>query len=135
MQQFATGMRHPLHRAVTGDLGILEFSNLPFEPKRIYWLSRVQDGQSRGHHAHRELRQFFVVIEGSVDVILSDGHSEDLYTLRADGYGILLAPGLWRELKNFSLGAVLLVVCDQPFEEGDYIRDFDEYLQWVKDHE
>lgn len=135
MQQFATIFPHSLRRAENGDLGVIEFLDLPFEPKRIYWLTGVQGGQSRGHHAHKELKQFFVVIEGSVDVILSDGNRESFYTLRADGFGILLAPGLWREIKNFSESAILLVICDQPYIEDDYIREFDEYLNWTKNHE
>lgn len=135
MQQFASVIPHSLRRAKNGDLGVIEFTDLPFEPKRIYWLNGVQSGQSRGHHAHKELRQYFVVIEGSVDIILSDGNIESFYTLRADGNGILLAPGLWREIKNFSENAVLLVICDQPYTEGDYIREFDEYLYWTKNYE
>jgi dTDP-4-dehydrorhamnose 3,5-epimerase-like enzyme len=135
MQQFASVIPHSLRRAENGDLGVIEFTDLPFEPKRIYWLNGVQGGQSRGHHAHKELRQFFVVIEGSVDIMLSDGNTEAFYNLTADGYGILLASGLWREIKNFSENAVLLVICDQPYSEDDYIREFDEYLTWTKNHE
>lgn len=135
MQQFVSVIPHSLRRTEKGNLGVIEFMDLPFEPKRIYWLNGVQAGLSRGHHAHKKLRQFFVVLEGSVDIKLSDGYCEDLYTLKADGHGILLAQGLWREIMNFSENAVLLVICDQPYKEEDYIREFDEYLNWTKDNE
>lgn len=132
MPQFASNVPYSLRKTENGDLGVVEFADLPFEPKRIYWLTDVDDHKSRGHHAHKKLRQYFVVVKGSVDIFLTDGLEEFSTTLQADGNSILLAPGLWREIKNFSANAVLLVICDQPYSEDDYIRDFDQFLDWKK---
>lgn len=130
MSQFASIVPHSLWKTETGDLGVVEFANLPFEPKRIYWLTGVGDDKSRGHHAHKNLRQYFVAIKGTVEIFLSDGVEEFVTTLHADGKAILLTPGLWREVKNFSADAVLLVICDQAYSEDDYIRDFNQFLDW-----
>jgi dTDP-4-dehydrorhamnose 3,5-epimerase-like enzyme len=135
MQEFASILPHSLWKVENGRLGIIEFADLPFEPKRIYWLTGVEEGKSRGLHAHKELRQLFIVIEGSVDIRLNDGTGEFVYTLGVDGNGFLLAPGLWREITNFSKHAVLLVICDRPYSEEDYIRDYDQYLLWKKSDE
>lgn len=132
MPQFASIIPYSLRKMENGDLGVVEFAELPFEPKRIYWLTGVDDYKSRGHHAHKKLRQYFVVVKGSVDVFLTDGFEEFSTTLHADGNAILLASGLWREIRNFSDDAVLLVVCDQPYSEDDYIRDFNQFLDWKK---
>ena len=132
MSQFASFVPHSLRKTENGDLGVIEFASLPFEPKRIYWLTGVDDDKSRGHHAHKNLRQYFVVIKGTVDIFLTDGVGEFSTTLHADGNAMLLAPGLWREIKNFSANAVLLVICDQPYSEKDYIRDFSQFLDWKK---
>lgn len=132
MPQFASNVPYSLRKTENGDLGVVEFADLPFEPKRIYWLTGVDDHKSRGYHAHKKLRQYFVVVKGSVDIFLTDGLEEFSTTLQADGNSILLAPGLWREIKNFSVNAVLLVICDQPYSEDDYIRDFDQFLDWKK---
>ena len=130
MQQFGSIVPHSLQKAENGVLGVVEFADLPFEPKRIYWLTSVEADKTRGHHSHKTLRQFFVVLKGSLDISLNDGKKEFSYALGADGNGLLLEPGLWREIRNFSDNSVLLVICDQPYSEDDYIRDFDEYLSW-----
>jgi dTDP-4-dehydrorhamnose 3,5-epimerase-like enzyme len=135
MQDFASILPHSMREVENGHLGILEFADLPFVPKRIYWLTGVELGKTRGLHAHKELRQFFIALQGSVDIRLNDGTSDSFYTLRADGNGLLLAPGIWRELTNFSHNAALLVVCDRPYSEEDYIRDYDQYLLWKIIHE
>lgn len=132
MPQFASIVPHSLQKTENGDLGVVEFAELPFEPQRIYWLTGVDDYKSRGHHAHKKLRQYFVVVKGSVDIFLSDGVEDFSTTLQADGNALLLAPGLWREIKNFSTNAVLLVICDRPYSEDDYIRDFNQFLDWKK---
>ena len=132
MSQFASFVPHSLRKTENGDLGVVEFADLPFEPKRIYWLTSVDDYKSRGHHAHKILKQYFVAVKGSVDIFLTDGSEEISTTLHADGNALLLAPGLWREIKNFSVNAVLLVICDQPYSEDDYIRDYNQFIDWKK---
>ena len=135
MQEFASILQHSMRKVENGYLGILEFTDLPFEPKRVYWLTGVEEGKSRGLHAHKDLRQFFVALQGNVDIRLNDGTSDSFYTLRADGDGLLLEPGIWRELTNFSNNAALLVVCDRPYSEDDYIRNYEHYVLWKKSDE
>jgi dTDP-4-dehydrorhamnose 3,5-epimerase-like enzyme len=135
MEQFAEIVNYSQKKLDSGDLGVLEFQNLPFEPKRIYWLTKVISNQSRGNHAHKTLRQYFIVMQGKVEIELSNGNNSVTHTLSDDGQGLLISPGLWRNLRNFSNNAVVLVVCDQRYNEDDYIRDFETYLNWVQNNE
>ena len=132
MQQFASFLPHGLKTNDLGDLGVIEFADLPFVPKRIYWIRDVGPSKSRGHHAHKKLRQYLVALQGSVEINLKLGSEEISLELQSDGNGLLLKTGVWRELRNFSSDAVLLVVCDQPYSEEDYIRNYEDYLEWFK---
>lgn len=114
-----------------GNLSVIEKDVLPFEMKRVYYLYDVPSGAERGGHAHKELTQFLVALSGSFDVILNDGKEEKIVTLNKPFEGLLIANGIWRELKNFSSGAVCLVVASAVFEEADYIRDFEEFKKSV----
>jgi dTDP-4-dehydrorhamnose 3,5-epimerase-like enzyme len=116
--------------ANTGFLGILEGSDIPFEPKRVYWLRNVPAGVTRGNHAHKLLEQLFIPISGSVQVTLHDGVQETKINLTAGDQYLYLKPGLWREISNFSLGASLLVLASKLYDESDYIRDWNEFLIW-----
>lgn len=111
-----------------GNLSVIEKEVVPFEIKRVYYLYDVPAGAERGGHAHIKLQQFLVALSGSFDVILNDGKVEKTVTLNKPFEGLLITNGIWRELKNFSSGAVCLVVASDVFEEADYIRDFDEFL-------
>ena len=111
-----------------GNLSVIENDVLPFEIKRVYYLYDVPAGAERGGHAHKKLQQFLVALSGSFDVILNDGKEEKIVTLNKPFEGLLITNGIWRELKNFSSGAVCLVVASDVFLEEDYIRDFDEFL-------
>lgn len=135
MGQFAEILKYSQKSLGAGELGILELQVLPFEPKRIYWLSHVTPEKSRGHHAHKTLRQYFIVLQGSVEIELSNGIKVVTYSLSSNGEGLLIRPGLWRELRNFSNDAVILVVCDQTYNETDYIRDFQAYINWMQNSE
>ena len=88
----------------------------------------VPAGAERGGHSHKEQKEFLIALSGSFDVILNDGKVEKLVTLNKPFEGLLITNGIWRELKNFSSGAVCLVVATDVFEEADYIRDFDDFL-------
>ena len=101
--------------------------NAPFEIKRVYYLYDVPAGAERGGHAHKILQQFLVAISGSFDVILNDGKIETKVTLNKPYEGLLIKNKTWRELKNFSSGAVCLVLASEVFREDDYIRDFDDF--------
>lgn len=111
-----------------GNLSVIEHNVIPFEIKRVYYLYDVPSGAERGGHSHREQHEFLVALSGSFDVILNDGNHQKTVTLNKPFEGLLITNGIWRELKNFSSGAVCLVVASDVFEEADYIREFDEFL-------
>ena len=111
-----------------GNLSVIEKEVVPFEIKRVYYLYDVPAGAERGGHAHKKLQQFLVALSGSFDVILNDGKEEKIVTLNKPFEGLLITNGIWRELKNFSSGAVCLVVASDVFSEADYIREFEDFL-------
>lgn len=111
-----------------GNLSVIEKEVVPFEIKRVYYLYDVPAGAERGGHSHKEQQEFLIALSGSFDVILNDGKVEKSVTLNKPFEGLLITNGIWRELKNFSSGAVCLVVASDVFSEADYIRDFNEFL-------
>lgn len=112
-----------------GNLSVIENDVIPFEMKRVYYLYDVPSGAERGGHSHKQQYEFLVALSGSFDVILHDGQHEKVVTLNKPFEGLLISNGIWRELKNFSSGAVCLVIASAVFEEDDYIRTFDDFLQ------
>lgn len=113
-----------------GKLMSIEFNDLPFEPKRLYWIHSVPKGESRGNHAHKKLSQIFWLVSGSVKVEISNESYKELITLKKDNDFLLVNPGLWRSLFDFSNDAVLMVLADHPFDRGDYIHDWKEFINW-----
>ncbi len=114
---------------VRGNLSVIENGILPFEIKRVYYLYDVPAGAERGGHSHIEQNEFLIALSGSFDVILNDGETEAIVTLNKPFEGLLIKNGIWRELKNFSSGAVCLVIASDVFKEEDYIRDFNQFLK------
>lgn len=114
-----------------GNIGVLENGRVPFDIKRVYYLYDVPSDSERGGHAHINLYQFLIAISGSFDVHLNNGNSEQIITLNKPDKGILIKPGIWRELRNFSGGSVCLVLASEVFEESDYIRDFKDFQLFV----
>ena len=114
---------------VRGNLSVIENGILPFEIKRVYYLYDVPAGAERGGHSHIEQNEFLIALSGSFDVILNDGETEATITLNKPFEGLLIKNGIWRELKNFSSGAVCLVIASDVFKEEDYIRDFNQFLK------
>ena len=110
-----------------GNLAVLENSKLPFEIKRVYYLYDVPSGSRRGGHAHKGLLQLIVPLSGSFELVLIDGISEQTVLLPYPTRGVLIPTMTWRELRNFSAGAVCLVLASQEFDEEDYIRDWEEF--------
>ena len=111
-----------------GNLSVIENGTIPFEIKRVYYLYDVPSGAYRGGHAHENLQQFLIPLSGSFDVILKDGIQEErVVTLNKPDKGLLIVPGIWRELSNFSSGAVCLVLASTMFDEADYIRNYTEF--------
>lgn len=110
-----------------GTIAVIEKEVIPFDAKRVYYLYDVPSDATRGGHAHKELYQFLIAISGSFDVILHDGTIQKKVTLNKPNKGLLIKPGIWRELENFSSGAVCLVIASEVFNEDDYIRDFEKF--------
>ncbi|WP_264529404.1 sugar 3,4-ketoisomerase [Flavobacterium sp. N502540] len=111
-----------------GNLSVIEKDIIPFEIKRVYYVYDIPSGSERGGHSHKDLQEFLVALSGSFDVILNDGISEKTIVLNKPNIGLLIPAGIWRELRNFSSGAVCLVVASEVYLEDDYIRDFDEFM-------
>ena len=113
-----------------GNLSVIEGDCVPFDIKRVYYLYDVPSGAFRGGHAHKKLYQFLVALSGSFDVRLKDGANEKIVTLNKPNKGLLIVPGIWRELENFSSGAVCLVLASEQFEEADYIRNYETFKSY-----
>jgi hypothetical protein len=105
---------------------------VPFHVKRVYYLYDVPGGESRGGHAHKELQQFIVAASGSFDVTLDDGELKRTFTINRPYRGLLVVPGIWRELDNFSSGSVCLVLASSEYSADDYIRDYNEFKEYKK---
>ena len=116
------------HQHDKGNISVIENgSTVPFDVKRVYYLYDVPGGESRGGHAHKELRQLIVAASGSFNVTLDDGNVKRTFTLNRPYQGLLVVPGIWRELDNFSSGAVCLVLASMVYKVEDYIRDYEQF--------
>lgn len=104
--------------------------DLPFDVRRVYYLYDVPSGSDRGGHAHKSLYQLIVAASGSFDVILDDGRYKKIIQLNRPNFGLLVVPGIWREIVNFSSGAICLVLASSKYEELDYIRDYIEFTKF-----
>ena len=113
-----------------GNLSVIEKDIVPFQIQRVYYLYDVPSDSSRGGHAHKKLYQFLIALSGSFDVILDDGKHKKTVTLNKPDKGLLIVPGIWRELNNFSSGSVCLVVASEVFLEEDYIRKYKEFISY-----
>lgn len=106
--------------------------DVPFNIKRIYYLYGVPGGEDRGGHLHKDLYQIIVSVSGSFDVTIDDSYNRKTFTLNRPYQALLLKPGIWRELNNFSSGAVTLVLASDYYNEDDYIRDYDEFALYAQ---
>ena len=121
------------HSDRKGNLTVVENgSTLPFDVKRVYYLYDVPGGESRGAHAHRNLEQLIVAASGSFTVTLDDGKNKRSFFLNRPYQGLYVKPGLWRDLGDFSSGAVTMVLASEVYEADDYIRDYDEFIEFRK---
>lgn len=117
-----------------GNLTFIEGErHVPFQIRRVYYLYDVPSGAERGGHAHRELEQLIVALSGSFDVLLDDGVKSARYRLDRPYFGLYVCPMIWRELANFSSGAVCLVLASNLYDEADYYRDYQEFRKAVND--
>lgn len=119
-----------------GNLTVVEGGeNIPFSVSRIYYLYDIPGGETRGGHAHKQLYQFIVAASGSFGVLLDDGNNKKVVTLNRPDYGLLVVPGIWRELLEFSSGAICLVLASHKYDESDYIREYDDFIAYRKTEE
>ena len=126
--------KYPRHQILDsrGCLEFIEFdSSFPFTPKRVYFLSDVPSGQNRGLHAHKELEQVIVCLQGSLDFKVNDSRSQEVFHLSSDSDGYYIPPGVWRELRNFAKNTVVMVIASKHFDEDDYIYDLDQFNVWA----
>lgn len=121
------------HSDRKGNLTVVENgSTLPFDVKRVYYIYDVPGGENRGAHAHKELSQLIVAASGSFTVTLDDGKSKRSFFLNRPYQGLYIKPGLWRDLVDFSSGAVAMVLASDVYKKEDYIRDYSEFVEFRK---
>ncbi|MGN0213614.1 MAG: sugar 3,4-ketoisomerase [Muribaculaceae bacterium] len=112
-----------------GNLSVVEnMKDIPFEVHRVYWTYDVPSGEERGGHSHKQCRTMLIAVSGSFDVLLDDGTDQCTITLNRPYIGLIIEPGIWRVLNNFASGSVCLSLASDLFDEGDYIRDYEEFL-------
>lgn len=115
-----------------GNLTVAEqMLNVPFDIKRVYWVYDIPAGENRGGHAHKQCRELIIAASGSFTVTVDDGRGKRTFLMNHPYQGLLVETDVWRTLDDFSSGAVCLVLASELFEEEDYIRDYDDYLEYL----
>ncbi len=116
-----------------GNLTVAEqLKNVPFEIKRVYWVYDVPGGECRGGHSHKECKEFIIAVSGSFTVTLDDGKNKHTFLLNHPYQGLFVDTDTWRTLDDFSSGAVCLVLASELYEEEDYIREYEDFLEYIK---
>lgn len=124
------------HGDARGQLVALEeFKDIPFRIRRVYYMYDTRDGVTRGKHAHKSLQQILVCIHGSCKILLDNGKEKKIVPLEKPYEGLYVSNVMWREMYDFSSDAVLMVLASEPYDEGDYIRDYDEFLSFVRQND
>lgn len=106
--------------------------HVPFDIKRVYYLYDVPGGSERGAHGHRDLQQFIIAMSGSFNITLDDGRNKRNFHMNRSYYGLYVPPMMWREIDNFSSGAVCMVLASDYYDEEDYFRDYEKFIEAVK---
>lgn len=104
--------------------------SVPFAVRRVYYIFGTKEGVERGFHAHKALNQVAVAVTGSCEMVLDDGESETIVLMDSSEKGVLIEPKVWHFMRNFSPDCVLLVLADQHYDEADYIRDYEQFIEW-----
>jgi hypothetical protein len=119
---------------VRGNLSVIEGGNhVPFKIERVYYIYDVPSGSVRAGHAHKALRQLFLALSGSFTLHLEDGLNNESLTLNRPHRGLLVEPGVWRVIDNFSGGGVCMVLASLPYDETDYLRSYEEFASYAKE--
>jgi dTDP-4-dehydrorhamnose 3,5-epimerase-like enzyme len=122
------------HHGATGNITVVENGKtVDFDTKRVFFIYDIPGGVTRGAHAHKTLRELIIAATGSFEVRVFDGEREKSFLLNHPSKALLLPNGVWEELKNFSSGAIALVLASTPYNPDDYYRDFDEFLKHKKE--
>ena len=117
-----------------GNLTVAQsFTDVPFDIKRVYWVYDVPGGECRGGHAHKLCKEVLIALSGSFHVTVDNGEERKTVLLNHPYQGLFIDTDVWRNLDDFSSGAVCLVLASEPFDEDDYIRDYDDFLHYVED--
>lgn len=125
----------PPHHDVRGNLSVIEGGvHIPFDIKRVYYLYDVPGGSARAGHGHIELQQLFVAMSGSFDVIVDDGFERKKFQLNRSYYGLYVPGMMWREVENFSSGAVCVVLASTLYDPKDYYHDYQEFVAAANNH-
>jgi len=123
----------PSFEGDSGNLSAIEFNNLPFEVKRIFYITKVPKGFERGFHAHKNTQQFLVCLQGSCDVYLEYKKESEIIKLEKNSEGILIGKE-WHIMKNFSDDCILLVLANSHYDEKDYIRNYEDFLKYSNEN-
>lgn len=115
-----------------GNLTFVEANrHIPFDIKRVYYLYDVPGGSERAGHGHKQLQQLFIAMSGSFDLLIDDGHEKKKYHMNRSYYGLYVCPMIWRDLDNFSSGAVCMVLASDYYDESDYYRKYQDFIEAV----
>lgn len=128
-------IKKSFHRrgGTAGSLSFLEGSrDVPFAIQRVYYIYDVAPGERRGFHAHKKLEQYLICVHGNCKILLDNGKERETVLLSDPNEGLYVGAGLWREMYDFSDGAVLLVLASAYYTETDYIRDYQSFLDYVR---
>ena len=122
----------PIKNDVRGNLSFIESHNhIPFEIKRVYYLYDVPKNQSRAGHAHKALNQLLICLNGEVQILIDDGKNKRIINLNKPYQGLLLLPGIWREIKFIEEKSICLCLADRVYEESDYFRKYEDFKKFV----
>ena len=123
------------HSKRKGNISVVENNiTIPFDVKRVYYIYDVPGGEYRGGHAHKELKQLIIAASGSFDVVIDDGRIKRTISLNRPYIGLVIVPGIWREINNFSSGSVCLVLASEAYCKEDYISDYDSFKKYKVFH-
>ena len=109
-----------------------QLKNIPFDIRRVYYMYDTKPGVTRGYHAHKTLKQILICVKGSCKIRLDDGVNKETIPLSDPSIGLYLESNIWREMYDFSEDAVLMVLASEVYDETDYIRDYEEFIEYVK---
>lgn len=124
----ATIIQLPKNGDRRGNLSVIEqMDRIPFKIERAFWIYDVPGGEFRGGHAYREAEEFIVALSGSFDVVVDDGTRKQVFQLNRSYYGLYIPKRMWRGMENFSTNSLALVLSSTPYDEADYIRDYEEF--------